>query len=112
MALASATDLRKVIGPSGSRITPLVTIGHDADVGHHGVGYISPIAFSQRGSQSTDTHAAAMCGYCGASARIKFDDEQFAALFNELQARGDKQKLMQFVRPLETLYTFCATIHY
>jgi hypothetical protein len=34
-------------------------------------------------------------GYCGASARIKFDDEQFAALFNELQARGDKQKLMQ-----------------
>jgi hypothetical protein len=34
-------------------------------------------------------------GYCGASARIKFDDEQFAALFNELQARGDKTKLMQ-----------------
>ena len=40
-----------------------------------------------------DTHAAAMCGYCGASARIKFDIEQFAALFNELQARGDKTKL-------------------
>jgi hypothetical protein len=38
-----------------------------------------------------------MCGYCGASARIKFDDEQFAALFNELQARGDKAKLMLFV---------------
>jgi hypothetical protein len=36
-----------------------------------------------------------MCGYCGASARVKFDDEQFAALFNELQARGDKNKLMQ-----------------
>jgi hypothetical protein len=36
-----------------------------------------------------------MNGYCGASARIKFDDEQFAALFNELQARNDKQKLMQ-----------------
>jgi hypothetical protein len=34
-------------------------------------------------------------GYCGASARIKFDDEQFAALFNELQAPGDKTKLMQ-----------------
>jgi hypothetical protein len=34
-------------------------------------------------------------GYCGASARIKFDVEQFAALFNELQARGDKGKLMQ-----------------
>jgi len=34
-------------------------------------------------------------GYCGASARIKFDDEQFAALFNELQARGDRAKLMQ-----------------
>jgi hypothetical protein len=35
------------------------------------------------------------CRYCGASARIKFDDEQFAALFNELQTRGDKTKLMQ-----------------
>ena len=34
-------------------------------------------------------------GYCGASARIKFDDEQFAALFNELHGRGDKTKLMQ-----------------
>jgi len=26
---------------------------------------------------------------------MKFDDEQFVALFNELQARGDKTKLMQ-----------------
>jgi hypothetical protein len=34
-----------------------------------------------------------MNGYCEASARIKFDDEQFAALFNEL--RCDKTKLMQ-----------------
>ena len=34
-------------------------------------------------------------GYCGALARIKFDDEQLAALFNELQARGDQAKLMQ-----------------
>ena len=34
-------------------------------------------------------------GYCGASSRIKFDDEQFAALFNELQARGNKDKLKQ-----------------
>jgi hypothetical protein len=34
-------------------------------------------------------------GYCGASARIKFDDEQFAAPFNDLQTRGDKTKLMQ-----------------
>ena len=34
-------------------------------------------------------------GYCGASARIKFDGEQFVALSNELQARGDKTKLMQ-----------------
>jgi hypothetical protein len=33
-------------------------------------------------------------GYFCASARIKFDDEQFAALFNELQARGDKSKIM------------------
>jgi hypothetical protein len=39
-------------------------------------------------------HSMAL-GYFCASARIKFDDEQFAALFNELQARGDKQKLMQ-----------------
>ena len=45
--------------------------------------------------RANSTHAVAMCGYRGASARIKFDDEQFAALFNELQARGDKQKLMQ-----------------
>ena len=29
------------------------------------------------------------------SARIKFDDEQFVEIFNELQARGDKTKLMQ-----------------
>ena len=36
-------------------------------------------------------------GYCGASARIKFDDEQFAALFNELQSRGDRAKLMRIV---------------
>ena len=35
-----------------------------------------------------------MCGYCGASARIKFDDEQFVALFNELQARGDENDLV------------------
>jgi hypothetical protein len=34
-------------------------------------------------------------GYFCASARIKFDDEQFAALFNELQVRGDKGKLRQ-----------------
>ena len=94
-ALSSRRSTRasKPFEKRDSRITPLVTIGLDADVGHHGVRYISPIAFSQRGSQSTHTHAAAMCGYCGASARIKFDDEQFAALFNELQARGDKTKL-------------------
>ena len=47
-----------------------------------------------------NTHAAAMCG---PSARIKFDDEQFAALFNELQSRGDKAKLMQFVWTLINL---------
>jgi len=94
-----------------SRITPSVTIGLGADVGHHSVAS-RPIAFSQLwGSQSTDTHAAAMCGYCGASARIKFDDEQFAALFNELQARGDKTKLMQVNdRDCFTWYTFLATI--
>jgi hypothetical protein len=38
--------------------------------------------------------------YCGASARIKFDDEQLASLFNELQARGDKAKLMQLLLSL------------
>jgi len=26
---------------------------------------------------------------------LRFDDEQFAALFDELQTGGDKQKLMQ-----------------
>jgi hypothetical protein len=34
-------------------------------------------------------------GYFCAPARIKFNNELFAALFNELQARGDKTKLMQ-----------------
>jgi hypothetical protein len=33
--------------------------------------------------------------YCGASARIKFDDEQFEALYNELMMSGNKEKLMQ-----------------
>ena len=42
-------------------------------------------------------------GYCGASARIKFDDGQFAALFNELQARGDKQKLNGVMDNVERL---------
>ena len=42
-------------------------------------------------------------GYCGASARIKFDDEQFAALFNELQARGDKAKLNGVMDNVERL---------
>ena len=93
--LGRRAENRNVQASHPSRIIPLVTIGLDADVGHHSVRYILPIAFSQRGSQSTHTHAAAMCGYCGASARIKFDDEQFAALFNELQARGDREKLMQ-----------------
>jgi hypothetical protein len=34
-------------------------------------------------------------GYCGASARIKIDDEQFADLFNELQRNGNREKLKQ-----------------
>ena len=42
-------------------------------------------------------------GYCGASARIKFDDEQFAALFNELQVRGDKAKLNDIMDNVERL---------
>ena len=48
-------------------------------------------------------------GLDGAAARIKFDDEQFAALFNELQARGDKAKLngvMDNVERLEKRITF------
>jgi hypothetical protein len=36
---------RKLVEKCGSRITPLVTIGLDADVGHHGVRYISPYRF-------------------------------------------------------------------
>jgi hypothetical protein len=39
--------------------------------------------------------------------RIKFDDEQFAALSNELQASGDKTKLMQFVWSLNSLHVLC-----
>ena len=46
------------------------------------------------GFQPVGLHSMA-AGYCGASARIEFDDEQFVALFKELQARGDKAKLMQ-----------------
>jgi hypothetical protein len=49
----------------------------------------------RRPSIVTPFDSGKQAGYCGASARIKFDDEQFAALFNELQARGDKTKLMQ-----------------
>jgi hypothetical protein len=36
----------------------------------------------------------------------KIDDEQFAALFNELQACGDKAKLMQFVWTLTVVARF------
>ena len=44
-----------------SRITPLVTIGLDADVGHHGVGYISPYRFLPTLRPSINGyHAAAM----------------------------------------------------
>ena len=62
---------------------------------HGGFQFFSPSAYPCSVPRSTDAHAAAMCGYCDASARIKFDHAQFAALFNESQARGDKQKLMQ-----------------
>jgi len=50
-----------------------------------------------RPAPAVDRHAVRLgrAGYCGASARIKFHDEQFAALFNVLQARGDKGKLRQ-----------------
>ena len=49
----------------------------------------------RRPSIVTPFDSGEQAGYCGASARIKIDDEQFAALFNELQARGDKGKLRQ-----------------
>jgi hypothetical protein len=39
-------------------------------------------------------------GYFCASARIKFDDEQFEALYNELMMSGNKEKLMQNIRTL------------
>jgi hypothetical protein len=49
----------------------------------------------RRPSIVTPFDSGNQAGYCGASPRVKFDDEQFVAHFNELQARGDKQKLMQ-----------------
>ena len=56
---------------------------------------VAAFSFSER-MRSVPALAFRMAaGYCGASARIKFDVEQFAALFNELQARGDKGKLRQ-----------------
>jgi hypothetical protein len=48
----------------------------------------------RRPSIVTPFDSGEQAGYCGASARIKFDDKQFAARFNELQARGDRTKLM------------------
>ena len=49
----------------------------------------------RRPSIVTPFDSGKQAGYCDASARIKFDDKQFAALFSELQARGDKSKLRQ-----------------
>ena len=54
-----------------------------------------PTIVRRRPSIVTPFDSGKQAGYCGASARVKFDDEQFVALFNELQARGDKTKLMQ-----------------
>ena len=62
MALASATDLRKVIGPAMRR---------------HRLRGAAP------DTQLTPQALADM------------SEEKFAALFNELQTRGDKTKLMQ-----------------
>ena len=91
MALASATDLRKVIGPSGSRITRLVTIGLDADVGHYGGiqrGHPAASSLSKAGGTSPDTELTS-------AALAEMSDERFTEVLNELQARGDKAKLMQ-----------------
>jgi hypothetical protein len=41
----SARPERKLVEKCDSRITPLATIGLDADVGHHGVRHISPYRF-------------------------------------------------------------------
>ena len=51
----------------------------------------------RRPSIVTPFDSGEQAGYCGASARIKIDDEQFAALFNELQSRGGRAKLMRIV---------------
>jgi hypothetical protein len=66
-----------------------------------------------RPAQAVDRHAVRLVQaskILRRSARIKFDDEQFAALFNELQACGDKTKLMQLVRSLKHRRTFCAIL--
>jgi hypothetical protein len=46
----------------------------------------------RRPSLVTPFDSGKQAGYCGASARIKFDDEHFAALFNELLARGRQEQ--------------------
>jgi hypothetical protein len=52
---------------------------------------LSVLIVRRRPSIVTPFDSGKQAGYCGASARIKFDDDQFEALYNE--HKGDKQKL-------------------
>ena len=102
MALASATDLRKVIGPSGSRITPLVTIGLDAEVGqlHLALSLFARLeALNRRIPTPPQCQIDPLQHDVASPKRVlaNMSDEQFAALFNELQSRGDRAKLMRIV---------------
>ena len=102
MALASATDLRKVIGPSGSRITPLVTIALDAEVGqlHLALSLFARLeALNRRIPTPPQCQIDPLQHDVASPKRVlaNMSDEQFAALFNELQSRGDRAKLMRIV---------------
>ena len=70
---------------------------------HRVLRYISPYRFLPALLNRRIPTPPQCVDIAASSARIKFDDEQFAALFNELQSRGDKAKLMQFVWTLINL---------
>jgi hypothetical protein len=77
----------------------------------HFVPVLNNVRYASDSDHSRYVAFRMAAGYCGASARIKFDVEQFAALFNELQARGDETKLMQLSSATETnRRTICAIL--